>query len=1032
MSTSLGVLVLGIVTGLQYALLGVGIVLTYKSARFVNFAHGQLGVISAVLLAKLGVEAGLSYWVALPVAILAAAVVGGLVERLVIRRLFDASRLIITIATIGVAQILFVSTLVGPLRVDAGRVLREGYPVPFQGQWQLGAVIIRSSQLLTLGVAPLIAAGLYFFFARTSIGKAIRGAASNPEAARLAGISVRRISLVVWILAGVLSGLTAVLLAPTQPTLDIAALGPSLLLRGFAAALIGKMTDLPTAFAGGVVLGVVEQVAYWNIPRGGTSDIAVLIVILIAILLRARGLSATSRRGDEQLTVERSRPKLDERLQKMHIARNLDRYGWALFGLLGLAFPFLPGMRSEGQSLLLGLIVTYAMVGLSLTVLTGWAGQASLGHFALLGVGAYAAAAADRAGFAVPAVLLVAAVVAAGTAVLIGLPALRFRGLFLGVTSLAFALAAQSWLFTRSWVGEDSAGNASVVNTHLPLMGPIRSQKALYYLAIVVLALIVVGLRNLRRTSIGRALISVRDNDRAASAHGLNATAIKITGLVLSGMIAGIAGGMWGMVEHRWTSLQFDGTLSLVMLSVAIVGGLNTLHGPILGALAVFAWPYLVPDANTFIVRSISSGALLLGIVLFLPGGIASLVDRARTKILNLLAGRVGDELDGVGEDAMPQPSISANFEFAKSNGFDGNGKPPLVVTEVSISFGGLKALQGVSLRVGAGEIVGLIGGNGAGKTTLMNCISGYLAPTGMVEIFGKEATATPSHSRPALGAARSFQDAHLFPGLTVGETVLVALDRTDPAGILGSAASTPWADLVEKNKRSKAQSVLSVFGLGDRERNLTGELSTGMRRLCDLATVTAENPRLVLLDEPTAGIAQREVEAFGPLLRRLRDELGWSILIVEHDVPLLMSLCDRVYALESGEVIASGTPEEVRSDPRVIASYLGTDVASIERSGGGAAPTAAGLKSEPPSAPKPKSLRAPKSPNTRTRKPPVAATPKRRSAPKPPTTPKLVIAAKQRPAPKLVIASKRASSKPRTTRSRAAHNGGRARKVRS
>ena len=244
-----------------------------------------------------------------------------------------------------------------------------------------------------------------------------------------------------------------------------------------------------------------------------------------------------------------------------------------------------------------------------------------------------------------------------------------------------------------------------------------------------------------------------------------------------------------------------------------------------------------------------------------------------------------------------------------------------------------------MTIEVRPGEIVGLIGGNGAGKTTLINCISGHLRPTsGVIEVAGQEVTFLPPEYRPHLSLARSFQDAHLYPGLTVLETVLVSLDRADRSGAAGAVVGAPWVRLSERRKRAAAAAVLARVGLSDRSDALTSELSTGMRRLCDLATVIATNPKLVLLDEPTAGIAQREVEQFAPLLRSLRDEIGCSILIVEHDMPLLMSLCDRIYALESGAVIAEGTPEEVRADPRVIASYLGTDTAAIERSGARAA----------------------------------------------------------------------------------------------
>jgi ABC-type branched-subunit amino acid transport system ATPase component len=262
---------------------------------------------------------------------------------------------------------------------------------------------------------------------------------------------------------------------------------------------------------------------------------------------------------------------------------------------------------------------------------------------------------------------------------------------------------------------------------------------------------------------------------------------------------------------------------------------------------------------------------------------------------------------------------------------------PALVATGVQLSFGGVRALNGADVRVERGEIVGLIGPNGAGKTTFMNVVSGLArAESGSVRLFGREVADLPAEFRAAFGLSRSFQDAQLFPGLTVAETVQFAVARASRPGMLSALVGAPWARAADREAKRRAADILDELGLTPWADTLTSALSTGTRRICDLAAQVAAGPQLLLLDEPTAGVAQREAEAFGPLLRRVRDRLDCAVLLVEHDMPLLMGLCDRIYAMEEGRVIAEGTPQEIRNDPAVIASYLGTNDAAIARSGAG------------------------------------------------------------------------------------------------
>lgn len=260
----------------------------------------------------------------------------------------------------------------------------------------------------------------------------------------------------------------------------------------------------------------------------------------------------------------------------------------------------------------------------------------------------------------------------------------------------------------------------------------------------------------------------------------------------------------------------------------------------------------------------------------------------------------------------------------------------PLDARDVSVHFGGLWALQDVSVRVGDGETVGLVGGNGAGKTTLIDCVSGYVRPEAgaSITVFGEQLVGLAPEMRAYLSVGRSYQHARLFPGLTVEESLLVAVERRHPTGVLSAVLGLSSAREAERHKRDLVGRLIASTGLESYREKLVSELSTGTRRVVDIASILAQEPKLLLLDEPTSGLAQRETEAFPPLIERVKAELGCSVLIVEHDIVLITEVCDRVYALESGRLIVEGDPKTVRTDPRFIAGYLGTDEAAIRRSG--------------------------------------------------------------------------------------------------
>jgi len=254
-----------------------------------------------------------------------------------------------------------------------------------------------------------------------------------------------------------------------------------------------------------------------------------------------------------------------------------------------------------------------------------------------------------------------------------------------------------------------------------------------------------------------------------------------------------------------------------------------------------------------------------------------------------------------------------------------GTGPAHLEISELAVSFGGVRAVDGVSLELSPGEVVALVGPNGSGKTTLLDAISGLVTPSaGRVVLDGEGLDDMLPEERAAMGLVRSFQDARLFPELTVEDTLLLSEDGRSSSDVVSITFQLPWARRSERVKRADVDAVIGSFRLGAFRHRRIGQLSTGTRRVVDLASIVLASPRLLLLDEPTAGIAQREAEAFVPLLRRLQHMTGCTVLLVEHDVPLAFELCDRAVVMQTGSIVSAGPPEVVRRDPLALEAYLG------------------------------------------------------------------------------------------------------------
>jgi ABC-type branched-subunit amino acid transport system ATPase component len=378
------------------------------------------------------------------------------------------------------------------------------------------------------------------------------------------------------------------------------------------------------------------------------------------------------------------------------------------------------------------------------------------------------------------------------------------------------------------------------------------------------------------------------------------------------------------VVTIGFTERFFTVQDSLALVAMAVIGGLGGRAGAVIGALWVIGLPAFWP--NNKLVPLLTSSIGLLIILLYIPGGFTQIGYWFRDEGLRFLEKRLPPR--PAKASVEPPSSLSRVLPVGEvQTNADGS---VLRSADLKVSYAGLVAVNDVSFRAMLGEVVGLIGTNGAGKSTLLNAIGGFVPSQGRIDLFGRDVSHLKPHRRARLGLGRTFQAATLFPDLTVREVVELALEARGATSFLGTLLYVPKSARAEREKHSDAAELIDFLGLGRYADRFVAELSTGTRRIVELAALLAAAPSVICLDEPTAGVAQRETEAFGPLIKRVQAELHATLVIVEHDLPLILAISDRVYCLEAGAVIAEGTPTAVRSDPRVIASYLGTDERAI------------------------------------------------------------------------------------------------------
>ncbi|MET9289081.1 branched-chain amino acid ABC transporter permease/ATP-binding protein [Nocardia beijingensis] len=905
MTDHLSYLVLGLGNGAVYAALGLALVLTFKSSGVVNFATGAVALYAAYTYALLRkgelmvpipglpetVDLGgpLGVGPAMAISLVAAAVLGVLCYALVFRPMRSASVIAKAVASIGL--MIVIQALIAQ---RAGTGLVAVRPIFALDTFTLGDRTVPADRVWLAASVVVLAVVAMLVFRFTRFGTATEAAAESEKGAYLTGLSPDRIAFANWTLSSVVAGLGGILIAP------LVALNPVayslFIVPALAATLVGNFGSIWLTVAAGITIGALQAEAtnlqglydWW--PRAGTAEAISLLLILGFLVVKGRPLPD---RGSVMRRTLGCAPRPDNVLVPVLLALAV-----AVVALLATSGSYRAAIVSS---------IVFAVLGLSQVIVTGYAGQVSLAQLTLAGVSAYALSVLNQhVGIPFPFAPIVAALFATAVGVVVGLPALRVRGLPLTVVTLALAVFVEAFWFRNPSLNGGVQGapidSPRLFGIDLGIgAGTAYPRLAFGILCLVVLTVVGLGVAWLRRSSLGTDMLAVRANERSAAAAGIDVSRTKLVTFALGAFVAGLGGALLGYQQTLATPEPFAVFVGISLFAVVYVAGITSITGGILaGVMAPGGIVYLLVDRFLHVgdYYAVISGILLLVTVMANPDGIASKLPR------------------------IPWPAIGRRAAVAEVEPVapattlvePDRAEPILSVRDVTVSYGAVKAATDVTFDVRPGEIVGLIGPNGAGKTTVIDAITGFAAATGSVTLAGAALAGRPPHARSRAGLGRSFQDVELYDDLTVAENVRVGAVRSRSAQSVGQRVARTLA-------------VLGLSGLADREAGL---LSQGQRQLVSMARVLAAEPAVALLDEPAAGLDSAESRWLGEKLRVVADD-GTAILLVDHDMELVLTVCDRVIVLDLGTVIACGTPEEIRAHPDVLRAYLGVPADTVD-----------------------------------------------------------------------------------------------------
>ena len=593
-----------------------------------------------------------------------------------------------------------------------------------------------------------------------------------------------------------------------------------------------------------------------------------------------------------------------------------------------IAILLLPRMVTSNYWLsLINLAISFSIACLGLNIVLGYAGQLSLAQAAFWGIGAYTSAIlTTQLGVPVWAGMFAAFFVAALCGVLLGIPTLKLSGHYLAMATIGFGIILQLVLVNEIWLTQGSDGITKIPS---PWIGSLELKNPgdFFYVAAVSLVLFTWGAIHLKNSRVGRALMAIRENEMAAEATGVDATYYKIMAFALSAGYAGFGGWLFAHSGSHYISPDtFSFDQSVMLLVMAVLGGNGSAIGSIVGATLLTLLPEVLRFLKDSYMMVYAAGIVL--IMIFMPSGIAGLVSNMPIS-LRLRKWWNADSLASLQVAAADsnRESFGAEPKAAGIADCTGSGEVLLRVRGLAKHFGGLKAVDGVDMEVRRGEIQALIGPNGSGKTTILNMLSGLYVPTvGEISLEGRAIAGRKPHVITSLGISRTFQNIRLFGELTVLDNVLIGQQCHSKSGLMSSIFHPSSQKAEESQMRAKALEMLKFVGLKGKEFAQSKSLPYGQQRLLELARALVSDPKLLLLDEPAAGLNAAETEALVDLLFQICKQ-GITILLVEHDMNLVMNVSDHITVLNFGRKIAEGSAEEVEKNREVIDAYLGTEV---------------------------------------------------------------------------------------------------------